>query len=79
MLVEFLASRKPKVKVWQKLLGTLNHVAQVITSGRVYLGSVYGALTGILSSAHESRRNITSEIRDNLQVWLTFLEGLPPR
>lgn len=79
LLDKFLACTRPIVHKWQKLLGILQHVSQVVTAGRVYLGSVYGALKGILSQERWVKRSITSEIRKDLIVWRSFLNNSPSK
>jgi len=73
MLEKFTSRKRPCLGVWQKLLGRLNHVSQIVTSGRTYLGSVYGALKGVLSNKKQVRRRVSSEIKKDLLVWKNFL------
>lgn len=78
-LLEFLNTRSPRVKAWQSIAGSLNHLAQVIPAGRVYLSSVYGSMSGILSSSQHLKRRINEETRQDLLVWLALLETTPER
>lgn len=78
-LVSFLRTKAPKVKHWQSIAGTLNHLSQVVVSARIYISSVYGGIGGILSNAHHLRRRITDEIRGDLNIWLTLLNAPPER
>ena len=48
-LTQFLSENAPRVKKWQSIAGSLNYIAQVISSGQVYLGSVYSSMAGIHS------------------------------
>ena len=77
-LTAFLQSDRPSVKKWQQLAGKLVHAAQVITAGRVFIGSVYASLAGVLSQEHHMRRRIGSDTRADLQTWLRFLSETPP-
>lgn len=75
MLCSFLTRKSSLVKEWQKLLGTLSHISQVVIAGRTYLGSVYGALKGLLSIEKFVKRRTTIEIREDLLVWKSFLSN----
>ena len=72
-LVQFLKKSAPRIQEWQSILGKLAHVSQVVTSGRVYLSSVYGVLRGILSQQKHLRRRFTPEICEDLGTWMTLL------
>ena len=74
----FLSKRTQRVKRWQSILGKLCHLAQVISPGRAYLSSVYASLSGILSQHGSRYRTISSEAREDLEVWKSFLEHTPP-
>ena len=74
----FLSKRTQRVKRWQSILGKLCHLAQVISPGRAYLSSVYTSLSGILSQHGSRYRTISSEAREDLEVWKSFLEHTPP-
>ena len=77
-LKEFLKLTRPQVKEWQSVLGKLSHLTQVVPAGRAHLSSVYGSLHGILSQQGYQRRRIGKEAREDLGVWVSFLEDLPP-
>jgi hypothetical protein len=77
-LQDFLSTSKPKVHQWQKILGKLSYLTHVVTAGKPFLSSVYGALRGILSRDRHRRRRITREVREDLNVWVSFLKELPP-
>ena len=77
-LKDFLSKRSQRVKKWQSILGRLCHLSQVVTSGRIYLSSVYGSLQGILSQNGNCYRTIGAEAREDLEVWKQFLEQNPP-
>ena len=78
MIVSFLDNRAPKVKLWQKLLGKLCHLSQVLVAGRTFLSSVYGSLQGILSQDQHLCRRISKEVRLDLLVWYDFLLKISP-
>ena len=78
-LQQFLLTKSPQVKKWQSLAGSLNHVSQVVVSGRIYLSSVYASLSGILSQSGNKRRNVNSEVKEDLKVWYSLLESPPTR
>ena len=68
-LRDFLSKKTQKVKKWQSILGRLCHLSQVVTSGRIYLSSVYGSLQGILSQNSNCYRTIGAEAREGLEIW----------
>lgn len=74
----FLNHTKPRVGDWQCILGKLSHLTQVVAAGRPYLSSVYGSLRGIMSQHRHKRRHLNREAREDLGVWVDFLEELPP-
>ena len=77
-LLSFLKRSAPRVKDWQKILGKLCHLSAVVTSGRIFLSSLYGSLQGILSRNQSRRVRISVEAAADLMIWVTFLEDLPP-
>lgn len=79
MLGSFLDQKRPKIGLWQKLLGTLCHLAQVIPAGRAHLNYLYGTLQGILSSQKNLRRRVSASARIELQLWQSFLNNNPGR
>lgn len=78
-LTKFLAKSAPKVKMWQSIAGSLNHVAQVLVCGRIYLSSIYQSLAGILSQQRHKRRAISREVKDDLKVWFDLIANGPVR
>ena len=78
-LNKFLSLDRPRVKEWQSIAGTLSHLSQVVSSGRIYLSSIYERLTGILSQKQHVRRSITTETRNDIEVWLYLLQVAPGR
>lgn len=78
-LKKFLSTRAPTVKAWQSLAGSLNHIAQVLVSGRIYLSSIYERLSGILAQQQNKRRTISSEVTEDLQIWFDLIRLGPPR
>ena len=77
-LTKFLSKRTQRVKSWQSILGKLCHLSQVVSPGRAYLSSVYASLKGILSHHGDCYRTISAEAREDLEVWKSFLEEIPP-
>jgi hypothetical protein len=69
----FLQLERSKVKRWQKIIGKLSHLSQVVVAGRAHLNSLYSSLTGKLSSSQNVRRRISQHARKELNVWLSFL------
>ena len=61
------------------MIGTLSHLSQVATAGRIYLSSIYEQLAGILSQKKHLRRTITLEVRQDIETWLSLLQVLPER
>ena len=78
-LKKFLAVKAPQVKMWQSLAGSLNHIAQVIVCGKIYLSSIYESLSGILSQRQDKRRKISAEVRSDLNVWFMLLDCIPEK
>ena len=78
-LQQFLAIKAPQVKKWQSLAGSLNHISQVILSSKIYLSSIYESLSGILSRRQDKRRKISTEVKEDLEVWFRLLESPPER
>ena len=78
MIMSFLGKPAPKVKLWQKLLGKLCHLSQVLVAGRTFLSSVYGSLQGILSQDEHLHRRISKEVCLDLLVWYDFLLKISP-
>lgn len=78
-LTAFLRKKRPKVREWQKMAGRLAHAAQVIPSGRVFIGSTYSRLSGVLAQHQSKRRGISAEVHEDLNVWLVFLESVTVR
>jgi hypothetical protein len=76
-LQHFLQTSRPRVVEWQKILGKLSFLTQVISAGKPFLSSVYGSLRGILSQDHHKRRRVNHEVREDLEVWVSFLQQLP--
>ena len=78
-LNQFLSRKTPRVKEWQSLAGSLNHISQVIASARIYLSSIYESLSGILSQRQDKRRTISEEVAEDLRVWFSLLHTPPER
>lgn len=78
-LERFLGSNPQRVKRWQSMVGSLNHLAQVIPAGRVYLSSLYGSVAGVLSRHAHSLRRISAEARQDLETWFSLLQAPPGR
>lgn len=78
LLDTFLKQANPKVLTWQRVIGVLCHLSQVVSSGRTFLGSLHGSLQGILSQDQQRRRRINKEVREDLAVWKLFLQQSPP-
>lgn len=77
-LNSFLNRKKARVLDWQKLLGKLCHLSQVVVAGSVFLSSVYGSLKGVLSTQQHLFRTISAETRGDLAVWQHFLTDTIP-
>ena len=77
-LKKFLSKKKQRVREWQSLAGSLNYLAQVVSAGRTFLGSVYGSLSGS-SQTGSGYRKISSEVRQDLMVWNSLLAQNPER
>ena len=75
----FLEEKAPRVKNWQSMTGSLCHLSQVVAAGRIFLSSMYSCLTGILAGKRHSRRKITSEVRQDISVWLYLLDRAPEK
>lgn len=77
-LKQFLISKSPKISEWQSILGKLSHLTQIITAGRPFMSSLYSALKGVLSRDKHKRRKINKENREDFEIWVNFLQSLPP-
>lgn len=78
-LEQFLSKDVRRVKCWQSMAGSLNHLAQVATAGRIFLSSTYGGISNILSQRKYLKRRISREVREDLQVWFALLNNPPER
>lgn len=78
LLTTFVQRDWAKVKQWQKIIGTLCHLSQVISAGRIYLGSLHESLRGILSQQGHKLRKLSNEVKEDLSVWINFLRNSPP-
>lgn len=74
-LEKFIKQEKATIKEWQKLLGILCHLSQVVPAGRAHMSSLYGALKGTLSQNQNLIRNLSSLNKAELQLWTNFLES----
>ena len=79
MMEEFLKIKRLKVGRWQKLLGLLCHLSQVVPAGRSHLNHLFGSLQGILSVDKNLRRRVSDFARTELDLWLAFLNANPGR
>ena len=59
---------------FQRLIGKLTFLCQIVLPGRSFLRSTVNQLKGILSSNAYARRRITTDMRTDLEVWSTFLQ-----
>jgi len=54
-------------------MGLLNFACSFIIPGRTFLGHLIDLTIGVKAAHHRVR--ITSKVKDNLNVWLTFLQN----
>ena len=75
-LINYTLDKKSKtirLKKLQKLTGYLNFLCKCIVPGRVFTRRLYAYQKGVLKAHHHV--NITSEMRQDLTMWLNFLEN----
>ena len=65
-----LSSKKVTLKVMQRLIGLLNFATRVIIPGRPFLRRLINTTRG-LSKPYQHLR-VTSEVKQDLQMWLNF-------
>lgn len=72
LLSEFLRKRSVTLRDLQSLIGLLNFACSVIVPGRAFLRRLIDLTTGIQRPTHHIR--LTKAAKDDLWVWLQFLE-----
>ena len=69
---EFLRKRSVTLRELQSLIGLLNFACSVIVPGRAFLRRLIDLTTGIQRPTHHIR--LTNDTKDDLRVWLQFLD-----
>ena len=81
-ITKFLTPKAQRVHTIQKLVGKLNFLCSTFVPGKALMAGLYQSLAGILSSHSWARRRINNDVRQDLNIWLSFLaqcEGKPFR
>ena len=73
LIQEFLAKPKVTLQRLESLLGLLSFCCQVIVPGRAFLRHLYSLTRGITNP--HCHISLTLEAREDLRVWLLFLES----
>ena len=73
LIVDFLRRKKVSLKEVQSLTGLLNFACSVVVPGRCFLRRLIDLTVGARRSHHLIR--VTREVREDLQVWLAFLQN----
>ena len=72
LLHSFYKRRKVSLKELQSLLGLLNFTCSVIVPGRAFLRRMIDLTKGAKRPQHRIR--LTKEVKNDIAVWLTFLD-----
>ena len=72
LLSEFLCKRSVTLRELQSLIGLLNFACSVFVPGRAFLRRLIDLATGIQGPTHHIR--LTKDTKDDLRVWLQFLD-----
>ena len=73
IISDFLHRKKVTLNELQSLIGLLNFACSVIIPDRAFLRLLIDLTTGVKAAHHRVR--ITSKVKDDLNVWLTFLQN----
>ncbi|CAG2186129.1 unnamed protein product [Mytilus edulis] len=66
-----LGCKKVKLRELQSLIGLLNFACQVVVPGRAFCRRLIDATCNVKEAWHRIR--VSSEMKDDLQIWLSFL------
>lgn len=72
MITEILGKKKIRLKQMQALVGLLSFCSRAVRAGRAFLRRFYDTMIGIIKSYYFIR--LTKEVKEDLRVWLQFLE-----
>ena len=72
LLEKMLSKRKVTLEQLQKLVGKLNFFCRAIRSSRAFLRRFYDAMVPLKKAHH--RLHVNAELRQDMQLWLIFLE-----
>ena len=72
LIQQFLGKKKVSLREMQKLTGKLNFFGQAVRSSRAFIRRFYDAMIPLKKPGHMLR--VTKEIREDLLVWLQFLQ-----
>ena len=71
LLLSILAKKKVTVHELQKITGTLNFLCRAVVPGRAFARRLYTKFNSSMKKYHHIR--ITKDLRDDLQMWMKFL------
>ena len=77
LLHEFLSKEKATLRELQSLIGLLNFAVCVVAPGRLFLRRMIDLTIGLSQPFHKPR--ITREVKDDIHMWLSFLQDFNGR
>lgn len=72
LIICFLARKKATLKEFQALAGLLNFCLRAIPPARAFTRRIYDVMQGVVKPHHLIRVSVA--VKDDLRVWLTFLD-----
>lgn len=72
LIICFLARKKATLKEFQALAGLLNFCLRAIPPARAFTRRIYDVMQGVVKPHHFIRVSVA--VKDDLRVWLTFLD-----
>ncbi|KAK3103148.1 hypothetical protein FSP39_016826 [Pinctada imbricata] len=73
LLLATLQSKKLTLKEMQALIGSLAFICKALPAGRAFCRRFYDSLSSASKPFHRIR--ITRELKEDIEIWLTFLEN----
>ena len=71
-LISLINKNKTTLKELQSLTGLMNFCTRAIPSSRAFSRRFYDAMSGLKKHVH--KRRVNNEMKEDIRVWLTFLE-----
>ena len=73
-LIKMGSNKTVSVREVQSLAGSLNFACSVVAPGRPFIRRIYQTTWGLKSNQPDFRVKVSAGMKDDLKVWLTFLE-----